>query len=63
MRPLSAHTMSSAPKWRDNPNKYPAKAIQHTNIPPRRYYQEFYIARQDQNDRRTSAVKRAKFWV
>ena len=26
MRPLSAHTLSPAPKWRDNPNKYPAKA-------------------------------------
>ncbi len=27
MRPLSPHTFSSAPNWRDNPNKYPAKAI------------------------------------
>ncbi len=27
MRPLSANTLSYAPKWRDNPTKYPAIAI------------------------------------
>ncbi len=30
MKPLSPHTLSSAPKWRDNPNKYPARAIGNT---------------------------------
>ena len=41
MRPLSAHTMSSAPKWHDNPNKYPAKVIGGQKF--RTFKSEFFV--------------------